>query len=92
MQQITYDAETGKATGVLIKDAVTGEQLIISARIIFCNASTIGTTAILLNSRSETFPNGLGNSSGELGHNLMDHHYGMGASGILPGLEDTYYS
>lgn len=92
VQQITYDAETGKATGVLIKDAVTGEQLIISARIIFCNASTIGTTAILLNSRSETFPNGLGNSSGELGHNLMDHHYGMGASGILPGLENTYYS
>jgi choline dehydrogenase-like flavoprotein len=92
VQEIIYDAASGKATGVRIKDAETGEQSTISARIIFCNASTIGTAAILLNSRSETFPNGLGNSSGELGHNLMDHHYGMGASGILPGLEETYYS
>ena len=92
VQEIIYDAASGRATGVRIKDAVTGEQQEISARIIFCNASTVGTTAILLNSRSEAFPNGLGNSSGELGHNLMDHHYGMGASGILPGLEDTYYS
>lgn len=92
VQEIIYDATSGRATGVRIKDAITGEQSDISARIIFCNASTVGTTAILLNSRSETFPNGLGNSSGELGHNLMDHHYGMGASGILPGLEDTYYS
>ena len=92
VQEIIYDTATGRATGVRIKDAVSGEQLEISARIIFCNASTVGTTAILLNSRSETFPNGLGNSSGELGHNLMDHHYGMGASGTLPGLENTYYS
>jgi choline dehydrogenase-like flavoprotein len=92
VQEIIYDAASGRATGVRIKDAETGEQSTISARIIFCNASTIGTTAILLNSRSETFPNGLGNTSGELGHNLMDHHYGMGASGILPGLEETYYS
>lgn len=92
VQEIIYDAASGRATGVRIKDATTGEQSTISARIIFCNASTIGTAAILLNSRSETFPNGLGNSSGELGHNLMDHHYGMGASGILPGLEETYYS
>ncbi len=91
VQEIVYDPETQKATGVRIKDAETGEQLEISARIIFCNASTVGTTAILLNSRSETFPDGLGNSSGELGHNMMDHHYGMGAAGILPGMEDTYY-
>lgn len=92
VHEIVYNPETGKASGVKIKDAETGEQLEISARIIFCNASTIGTTAILLNSRSERFPNGLGNDSGELGHNLMDHHYGMGASGVLPGMEDKYYS
>lgn len=92
VQEILYDTETQRATGVRIKDAETGEQLDITARIIFCNASTVGTTAILLNSRSETFPNGLGNTSGELGHNIMDHHYGMGAAGILPGFEDTYYS
>ena len=91
VSEIVYDPNTKKATGVRIIDAETREHLEISARIIFCNASTVGTTAILLNSRSETFPNGLGNSSGELGHNMMDHHYGMGAAGILPGLEDEYY-
>jgi choline dehydrogenase-like flavoprotein len=92
VHEIVYNPETGKASGVKIRDAETGEHLEINARIIFCNASTIGTTAILLNSRSERFPNGLGNDSGELGHNLMDHHYGMGASGVLPGFEDKYYS
>ena len=91
VHEIVFDRQSGKASGVRIKDAETGEEVEFFARVIFCNASTIGTTAILLNSRSETFPDGLGNSSGELGHNLMDHHYGMGASGVLPGLEDTYY-
>ena len=91
VHEIVFDPKVGKASGVRIKDAETGEELEFFARIIFCNASTIGTTAILLNSRSETFPDGLGNSSGELGHNMMDHHYGMGASGTLPGFEDAYY-
>ena len=89
--EIVYDKKTKKATGVRVKDANTGETHEFFARIIFCNASTIGSTAILLNSRSETFPDGLGNTSGELGHNMMDHHYGMGISGKLPGFEDTYY-
>lgn len=89
--EIVYDPKTNKASGVRIKDAETGEEMEFFARIIFCNASTIGTTAILLNSRSERFPDGLGNSSGELGHNMMDHHYGMGASGTMPGFEDKYY-
>ncbi len=91
VSEIIYNKETGKASGVRIKDANTGEEIEYISRIIFCNASTVGTTAILLNSRSETFPNGLGNGSGELGHNLMDHHYGMGANATLEGLEDTYY-
>lgn len=91
VSEIVFDREKGKAGGVRVKDGSTGEELEFFARIIFCNASTVGTTAILLNSRSELFPDGLGNSSGELGHNMMDHHYGMGASGILPGFEDTYY-
>ena len=91
VSEIVFDKATGKASSVRIKDGVSGEEMEFFSRIIFCNASTIGTTAILLNSRSETFPDGLGNSSGELGHNIMDHHYGMGASGTLPGFEDTYY-
>ena len=89
--QIVWDKEAGKASGVLVKDRITGEETEYHARIIFCNASTIGTTAILLNSRSEDWPDGLGNSSGELGHNIMDHHYGMGASARIEGFEDDYY-
>jgi len=89
--EIIYDKETKKATAVRVVDAESGESLEFFAKIIFCNASTIGSTAILLNSRSERFPDGMGNDSGELGHNMMDHHYGMGVSGVLPGLEDTYY-
>ena len=89
--EIVYDPATRRATGVRLKDQETGEHHEYFAKIIFCNASTVGTTAILLNSRSDQFPTGLGNTSGELGHNIMDHHYGMGASGILPGFEDTYY-
>jgi len=89
--QIIWDKEAGKASGVRVKDRLTGEETEFFARIIFCNASTIGTTAILLNSRSEDWPDGIGNTSGEIGHNMMDHHYGMGVSGTLPGFEDTYY-
>ena len=91
VSEITFDKESRRADSVRVKDAETGEEMEFFARIIFCNASTVGTTAILLNSRSDEFPDGLGNSSGELGHNLMDHHYGMGAGGTLPGMEDTYY-
>lgn len=91
VSEIVYDPKSKKAKGVKVRDSNTGEETEFFARIIFCNASTIGSTAILLNSRSESFPEGLGNASGELGHNMMDHHYGMGAWGRLPGLEDTYY-
>lgn len=90
--EIVFDPKEKKASSVKVIDANTGEETEFFARIIFCNASTIGSTAILLNSRSETFPEGMGNTSGELGHNLMDHHYGMGAHGRLPKLfADKYY-
>lgn len=91
VQEIIYDSQTQKATGVRIKDAETGEELEFTSNIIFCNASTIGSTAILLNSRSAEHPDGLGNQSGELGHNMMDHHYGMGISGVIDGFADKYY-
>ncbi|MET0411235.1 MAG: GMC oxidoreductase, partial [Polyangiaceae bacterium] len=55
-------------------------------------ASTLGSTFILLNSTSRRFPHGLGNDSGELGHNLMDHHFMIGAEGQFGGLADRYYS
>jgi len=91
VSEIVYDPSTGKASGVRIIDAETKETHEFFSKIIFCNASTVGSTAILLNSKSEAFPTGLGNQSGELGHNMMDHHYGMGGSGTFEGFQDKYY-
>lgn len=88
---IIYDETKGKATGVRVIDAETGEMVEYYARIIFCNASTLSTTRILLNSTSNRFPHGLGNDSGALGHNLMDHTYRTGAIGAFDGHEDKYY-
>jgi choline dehydrogenase-like flavoprotein len=92
VHSIIYDDQKGKATGVRVIDSETNEAIEFFAPIIFCNASTLGSTFILLNSTSTRFPNGLGNDSGELGHNLMDHHYRIGASGTYDGFEDKYYS
>lgn len=91
VQSIIYDDKKGKATGVRIIDAETNEAIEYSSKIIFCNASTLSTTQILLNSKSNRFENGLGNDSGELGHNLMDHTYRVGAMGKVEGFEDKYY-
>jgi len=91
VKEIIYDKELKKATGVRIMDAESKEIKEYYAKIIFCNASTLGTTQILMNSKSERFPDGLGNDSGALGHYLMDHHFKAGASADIPGYEDQYY-
>ncbi|MFT3703235.1 MAG: GMC family oxidoreductase [Agriterribacter sp.] len=90
--KVLYDKDTKKATGVEVLDAETNKTVEYKAKIIFLNASTLNTTWILLNSATDIWPGGLGSSSGELGHNLMDHHLGVGASGIVDGYEDRYYS
>lgn len=91
VDSVSYDAATGCASGVRWIDAASGEKHVSTARLIFLCASTLGTTQILLNSRSERFPNGLGNDSGVLGHYLMDHVTGAGASGEIEGFENLYY-
>ena len=91
VHSIIFDDATQRATGVRVVDSETKETHEYFSKVVFCNASTIGSTAILLNSKSERFPEGLGNDSGELGHNLMDHHYGMGGSGTFDGMKDKYY-
>ena len=91
VQSVIYDDKKGKATGVRIIDAETSEDMEFSAKIIFVNASALSTAHILMNSVSNRFENGLGNDSGELGHNLMDHTYRVGAIGKVEGFEDTYY-
>ena len=90
--EVIYDAQKQKASGVRILDAESGLTEEFYARIVFLNASALGSTWIMLNSTSDRFPNGLGNDSGELGHNLMDHHFKVGASGEYDGFEDMYYS
>ncbi|WP_136481626.1 GMC oxidoreductase [Cognatitamlana onchidii] len=89
--EIVYDDEKGVASGVRIIDAETREKIFFRASIIFSCASTIGSASILMQSKSERFPNGLGNDSGELGHNIMDHLSKSGASAKVEGFEEFYY-
>ncbi len=91
VNSIIYDPATKRAKGVRIIDAETNETHEFYSKIIFCNASTLGTTFILMNSKSAAHPNGLGNASGQLGHNLMDHHFRCGASGGTEDFADRYY-
>ena len=89
--KIIYDKDTKKATGVEVLDAETNQTYQYKSKIIFLNASTLNTAWILMNSAIDVWPDGLGSSSGELGHNLMDHHLGIGAGGTVEGYEDKYY-
>ncbi|HEY4336162.1 MAG TPA: GMC family oxidoreductase [Puia sp.] len=89
--KILYDKDTKKATGVEVLDAETNQTYEYKAKIVFLNASTLNSAWVLMNSATEIWPDGLGSSSGELGHNLMDHHLGVGASGEVEGYEDKYY-
>jgi choline dehydrogenase-like flavoprotein len=90
--EVIFDEQKNKATGVRVMNAHTHAVTEYYARVIFLNASTIATAAILLNSTSKRFPQGLGNSSGQVGHNLMDHFTGTGAQAEFEGFGDQYYS
>lgn len=90
VSSIIYDPKKGKAKGVLVIDTQTNEHIEIHAKIVFVCASAMSSTWILMNSISAQFPNGLGNSSGQLGHNLMDHHFRAGAYATMEGFDDKY--
>jgi choline dehydrogenase-like flavoprotein len=89
--QILYDKDTKKAKGVQVIDAQTNQTYEYYAKVIFLNASTLNSAWVLMNSATDVWDGGLGSSSGELGHNLMDHHFKCGASGEVEGYEDKYY-
>ncbi|OIQ36748.1 MAG: GMC family oxidoreductase [Bacteroidetes bacterium MedPE-SWsnd-G1] len=91
VHEIVYDDKTKLATGVKVIDANTKETTVYNAKVIFSCASAIATASILMQSKSERFPNGLGNDCGELGHNIMDHHLSVGASAQVEGFEEQYY-
>jgi choline dehydrogenase-like flavoprotein len=88
--KILYDKDTRKAKGVEVLDAETNKTYEYYARIVFVNASALNSAWVLMNSATDIWPDGLGSSSGELGHNIMDHHYNLGASGVMEGYEDKY--
>jgi choline dehydrogenase-like flavoprotein len=89
--QIIYDPETKKAKGVEVLDAETNQTYQYFAKVIFLCASTLNSTWVLMNSATNIWPGGLGSSSGQLGHNLMDHHLKCGAKGHAEGFEDKYF-
>jgi len=91
VHSVLFDSETDRATGVRVVDYNTKEVTEVYASLIFLCASTLGSTQIMLNSTSSRFPAGIANGSGELGHNLMDHHSSVGASGETDAFTDRYY-
>lgn len=88
--KILYNKDTKRATGVEVLDAETNKTYEYKAKIVFLNASTLNSTWILLNSATDIWPGGLGSSSDQLGHNLMDHHLGVWAGGTVDGYDDKY--
>jgi choline dehydrogenase-like flavoprotein len=88
VNEVLYDKNAKRATGVRVLDAVTEQSTDYKAKVIFLCASTLNSTWILLRSANDIWPGGLGSSSGELGHNLMDHHFRVGAQGRIEGFDD----
>ena len=88
--RVLYDKDLKKATGVEVLDAETKATQEYKSKIVFLCASTLNTAWVLMNSATDVWPDGLGSSSGELGHNIMDHHFRVGASGDIEGFADRY--
>jgi choline dehydrogenase-like flavoprotein len=83
--KVLVDPETSKATGVLYIDRKTREPKEVRARVVILAAQALESARILFNSATRQYPNGLGNTSGVLGHYLMDHLWvAGGASGEFP--------
>ncbi len=91
VHSIIYDKESGKASGVKVIDRLTKEEFVFYARVIFVNAACLNTNLLLLNSRSERFPNGMGNDNGLLGRYVAFHNYRGSLTAELPGYEKSYY-
>lgn len=88
--RLIYDKDKKRATGVEVVNAETNNTEVYNAKIIFVCASAFNSTWILMNSATDIWPDGLGSSSGELGHNAMDHHFRCSANGKVEGFEDKY--
>ena len=85
---VVYDAIAAARDGVRVIDAQTNATTEYTARVVFVCASTLNSTWLLMRSATDVWPGGLGSSSGELGHNLMDHHFRCGANGVIDEHQD----
>jgi glucoside 3-dehydrogenase (cytochrome c) catalytic subunit len=85
-REVLVDDATGKARGVSFVDADTGQTLEATAKVVVLAASTLESARLLLLSKSRQHPNGIGNSSGHVGHNFCEHVMGPGCGGIVKDL------
>jgi choline dehydrogenase-like flavoprotein len=90
VSKVLYNKDTKKATGVEIVDTMDKKTYEFKAKIVFLCASAFNSTWVLMNSATDIWPEGMGSSSGELGHNVMDHHFRCGAGGKVEGYSDKY--
>jgi choline dehydrogenase-like flavoprotein len=88
--KVLYDKDAKKATGVEVLDGENLQTYQFKSKVVFLCASSMNSTWVLMNSATDVWPDGLGSSSGELGHNIMDHHFRVGASGEVDGFSDRY--
>ncbi|NBB27599.1 GMC oxidoreductase [Cellulophaga sp. BC115SP] len=91
VSEVIFDDKTQKAKGVRVIDQNTMAVTEYYAKIIFLNAGAIPSASILMNSKSNRFPTGMGNESDQLGRNIMDHHLGVGASASVEGFNEDYF-
>ncbi|HEY1262504.1 MAG TPA: GMC family oxidoreductase [Terriglobales bacterium] len=84
VHQVLMDAETGRAKGVQYVDRESMATRELHARAVVLCAQAQESVRILLNSANRQHPNGLGNSSGALGHYLTAHVRDGGGSGEMP--------
>ena len=88
VEQVDYDPATQRVTGVRYVDTKTGKRASAPARVVFLNAGAFNSVQLLLNSRSEAMPHGLGNASGVLGTHIMDHANTLSAMALFPQFGD----
>lgn len=83
VSEVLVDTSTGKARGVAFIDTETGRSYEAKAKVVVLAASTLESARLLLLSKSRQHPNGIGNSSGHVGHNFCEHIMGPGVTGLV---------
>lgn len=84
--EVLVDRKTGRARGVAFVDSVTHKSYEAKAKVVVLAASTLESARLMLLSKSEQYPNGIGNSSAHVGHNFCEHVMGPGITGLMKDL------